>query len=93
MSFFDEETALKDATGLIEDLRKENMTLRYLLWIRHGCEFKYLYGDDGEMQCSKHGIDFKRLPAESIKECFFANNNMKFQRNTTVLGEENADNA
>lgn len=72
----------------IERIEAENSILRYLLWLRHGCDITSLYGDDGEMQCSKHGIDFKRLPAESIKECFFAINNFKLRRNTTVEGDE-----
>jgi hypothetical protein len=41
--------------------------LRKLLWLRHGCSFSALYGDDGEMQCSACGIDFKRAPAEDIE--------------------------
>ena len=32
--------------------------LRELLWLYHGCT--ELYGDDGEMQCSRCLIDFKR---------------------------------
>lgn len=36
----------------------DEMILRKLLWLRHGCEG--LYGDDGEMQCGVCGIDFKR---------------------------------
>jgi len=46
--------------------------LRELLWLRHGCDFKYLYGDDGEMQCSKCQIDFKRMPPIMIKNQFVA---------------------
>ena len=44
--------------------------LRELLWIRHGCELFTLYGDDGEMQCHKCGIDFKRDTPEQIKNRF-----------------------
>ena len=46
----------------------ENMLLRKLLWIRHGCDA--LYGDDGEMQCNRCMIDFKRDTAASIDERF-----------------------
>lgn len=45
----------------------EDLLLRKLLWLRHGCEITVLYGDDGEMQCGKCGIDFKRDSAESIE--------------------------
>jgi len=46
------------------------MTLRHLLWLRHGCPSAALYGDDGEMQCSVCLIDFKRLPATAIADRF-----------------------
>ncbi len=45
----------------------ENMLLRKLLWLMHGCTA--LYGDDGEMQCNcgNHPpIDFKRDSVEEI---------------------------
>ena len=51
-------------------LENENKTLRKLLWLRHGCPFHALYGDDGEMQCHNCGIDFKRTSAETIEERF-----------------------
>jgi hypothetical protein len=50
----------------------ENARLRRLLWLRHGCDFAALYGDDGEMQCNASGchIDFKRDSAERIEQAF-----------------------
>jgi hypothetical protein len=42
-------------------------TLRKLLWLRHGCPIPSLYGDDGEMQCSECGIDFKRDDPDLIE--------------------------
>jgi hypothetical protein len=53
---------------------KDNKLLRKMLWIRHGCDYYALYGDDGEMQCCKCGIDFKRDPAETILAMFEKNN-------------------
>ena len=44
--------------------------LRQLLWLRHGCGVPALYGDDGEMQCSKCMIDFKRATAVEIERGF-----------------------
>lgn len=32
-------------------LEAENLQLRKLLWLNHGCNITALYGDDGEMQC------------------------------------------
>lgn len=37
----------------------EILTRRYM-WIGHGCPKRFLYGDDGEMQCHHCGLDFKR---------------------------------
>ena len=49
----------------------QELLLRRLLWLRHDAEhFAALYGDDGEMQCSACGIDFKRRTAEEISERF-----------------------
>ena len=51
-------------------MEKENKDLRELLWLRHGCSFFELYGDDGEMQCHSCGIDFKRDTVEKISRTF-----------------------
>lgn len=42
-------------------------TLRRMLWLMHGCPINALYGDDGEMSCSKCAIDFKRDPVPTIE--------------------------
>jgi len=57
----------------------EEQVLRKLLWLRHGCPFHALYGDDGEMQCHICGIDFKRTPAETIENQFFKINEPKIK--------------
>ena len=54
----------------IIELEEENKVLRKLLWLRHGCDHMALYGDDGELQCSECGVDFKRMPATNISEMF-----------------------
>lgn len=51
-------------------LIEENKELRELLWLRHGCSFFQLYGDNGEMQCISCMIDFKRDSAEIISRKF-----------------------
>lgn len=43
------ERAKRDA---FPDIPKEELKLRELLWLHHGCSSEYLYGDDGELQCS-----------------------------------------
>ena len=45
--------------------------LRKLLWLRHGCSFPALYGDDGCMDCNACMIDFKDTPAEDIEAKFY----------------------
>ena len=47
-------------------MTEEELLLRRLLWLRHGCDLLALYGDDGEMQCALCQIDFKRDPAMMI---------------------------
>lgn len=59
-------------------MEKENKKLRELLWLRHGCSFFQLYGDDGEMQCTNCMIDFKRESVENISSKFA-------QRGTDIL--------
>lgn len=52
---------------MIVELEQENKELRKLLWLNHGCPINRLYGDDGEMQCAKCIIDFKRNSIEIIE--------------------------
>ena len=59
-------------TGEIKEVekRKNEKTLRYWLWLKHG--HTELYGDDGEMQCQRCMLDFKRDSVERISEVFNA---------------------
>ncbi len=52
------------------DIIDNEMVLRKLLWLRHGCPIHILYGDDGEMQCGNCGIDFKRDDGNQIEKRF-----------------------
>jgi len=58
-------------TELTNKLKADNLKLRKLLWLTHGC--KQLYGDDGEMQCSSCSLDFKRDSVKKTESVF--NNN------------------
>jgi hypothetical protein len=53
-------------------LEREVAGLRRLLWLRHGCPMGALYGDDGEMQCSACGLDFRFDPVDRIEARFIA---------------------
>lgn len=59
--------ALRDKEADLQRAREEQEQWREMLWLNHGCENRMLYGDDGEMQCSRCGLDFKRMPPEDIK--------------------------
>ena len=50
----------------IKGIVEEQSLLREFLWINHGCPFPALYGDDGEMQCGKCRLDFKRQPVAEL---------------------------
>lgn len=52
------------------DEMTDEMKLRQLLWLRHGCSGPALYGDDGEMQCNNCLIDFKRFTVDDIEKRF-----------------------
>lgn len=49
------------------DVPEEELILRRLLWLHHGCPSEFLYGDDGELQCSnhKHGMKGVLFPSEA----------------------------
>jgi hypothetical protein len=42
--------------------------LRQYMWAHHTCGQSALYGDDGELQCKKCLIDFRRMPMEKLRE-------------------------
>jgi hypothetical protein len=52
--------------GLVSD--EDVMLLRKELWLNHcaATHIGIIYGDDGEMQCSQCGLDFKRQPVKDI---------------------------
>jgi hypothetical protein len=58
------------------DMTEDELILRRLLWRHHGCPSEFLYGDDGEFQCShpKHrslnpfdAMDFRRDSVQLIE--------------------------
>jgi hypothetical protein len=55
--------------GEFPEMTDAELTLRKLLWLRHGCDG--LYGDDGEMQCAKCMIDFRRMTPREIERRWF----------------------
>jgi hypothetical protein len=52
-------------------MNKDELTLRKLLWLRHGCDLSALYGDDGELQCHICKIDFLRDAVDYINKRFY----------------------
>lgn len=60
-----------------DKLSESEKILRKLLWLNHG--HIELYGDDGEMQCSRCMIDFKRDTTEVIKQIFSKQAQKRFE--------------
>ena len=52
----------------MQSLIEENRQLRHLLFMSHGSEEHYLYGDDGERQCNACGIDFNKDTPKVMQE-------------------------
>lgn len=64
---------LTEAEELIQ-LREDAKWLRKQLWLTHDPKhFSSLYGDDGEMQCARCMLDFRRNSIGRIKEVLYAN--------------------
>lgn len=53
--------------AVVNELKSENKKLRYLLFMAHGNEEHYLYGDDGERTCNTCWIDFNADSADEIE--------------------------
>lgn len=54
------------ADTVTKKAESDNRRLRKIWLLNHGCEYPSLYLDDGELQCGKCRIDFKRDSVESI---------------------------
>ena len=67
---------------------EEEAVLRRLLWLHHGCPTISLYGDDGEMQCSKCGIDFKRMGAKDIERFWMSEQDKAIRKALNIEGYE-----
>ena len=65
-------------------MENENLILRKLVWLNHGCVG--LYGDDGEMQCGECMIDFKRDSAESIQDKLMAKGRKNLETEINAAG-------
>lgn len=59
-----------DAEECRDALRAENNKLRVLLFHARCGVGHATYGDDGELQCSTCGIDFRRMSAEDMQKRF-----------------------
>lgn len=61
----------------VSRLIAENKKLRHLLFIAHGSEEHYLYGDDGERSCNTCMIDFNTDSPDVIEQKIYAYNMRK----------------
>ncbi len=58
----------------------ENKNLRHLLFMAHGSEEHYLYGDDGERTCNTCWIDFNTDSPDVIEQKIYAYNMRKIAK-------------
>lgn len=82
-------TALASAAEDERKLRVEIDAWRQLAFTNHACIGKY--GDDGEMQCNKCFIDFKRQSPEEISERLYINGVAWMNQEQTELKGMQAD--
>lgn len=69
----------QEAEEFVEFVNKlitDNKRLRHLLFMSHGSEEHYLYGDDGERHCNTCMVDFNLDDPEAIEQKFY-NYNMR----------------
>jgi len=62
-------------TKEILEINKENKTLRWLLWVYHGCRIEDIVRIDrkfGEWDCPKCAIDFKHDKIQKIKDILWS---------------------
>ena len=59
---------------------KENRKLRHLLFMAHGSEEHYLYGDDGERTCNTCWIDFNTDSPDVIEQKIYDYNMRKIAK-------------
>ena len=58
----------------------ENKKLRHMLFMAHGSEEHYLYGDDGERTCNTCWIDFNTDSPDVIEQKIYAYNMRKIAK-------------
>ena len=69
------------------------LRLRQMLWLRHGCDHAFLYGDDGEMQCHNCGLDFRRHSEDRICDTINFVALYKFYLSAAIITAEQYDEA
>lgn len=70
--------------AVVNELKSENKKLRYLLFMAHGNEEHYLYGDDGERTCNTCWIDFNADSADEIERKLLDYNMRKLKQLLTT---------
>ena len=68
---------LQELDGRLAD---ENKKLRHMLFMAHGSEEHYLYGDDGERTCNTCWIDFNTDSPDVIEQKIYAYNMRKIAK-------------
>ena len=71
----------------------KELRIRELLWITHNCGQRYLYGDDGEMQCLLCGLDFRRHSEDRIVNTFNKVGSLNFGLKVEQITQEEFSNS
>ena len=82
---FDWLPSLREFSSLLQSAERErcvdeNKKLRHLLFMAHGSEEHYLYGDDGERTCNTCWIDFNTDSPDVIEQKIYAYNMRKIAK-------------
>ena len=82
---FDWLPSLREFASLLQSAERErwaeeNKKLRHLLFMAHGSEEHYLYGDDGERTCNTCWIDFNTDSPDVIEQKIYAYNMRKIAK-------------
>lgn len=83
-------TASGDYIKAERELKALREQMRQLLWTSHcgSTHISNLYGDDGEMQCARCGLDFKRQPLEELQKRCYEENMKRIHAAERALGPE-----
>jgi phage tail sheath gpL-like len=85
-------TGGSDGGMTVASLQNDITILRHLLFMQHGNDEHYLYGDDGERRCNTCMIDFNNDTPDQIQQKIYHYNMRKLQKEITAASKVGGDN-